>query len=65
MKENLDGWLFTYNSKTDKWRAARRDHATELFSNYNSKLVISSSSIKTLEEIIMKTNGDPTLIKNL
>ena len=28
--EKLEGWLFTYNSFTNNWRAAKREDANEL-----------------------------------
>lgn len=67
-KENLYGWLFTYNPHTSLWSATTRDNYFLLFSTRTKeedKLVLRSSSFKTLEEIIMKTNGDQSLIKKL
>jgi hypothetical protein len=51
-KNNLEGWLFTYNAFTNEWMAADRDHYQELFNGGDN--VIKSSKLHTLEELIMK-----------
>lgn len=52
----LYDWVFSYNPYTRKWRAAKRENYNELFSGGDT--IISSSSIDTLIEIIIKTGGD-------
>ncbi len=65
-KENLYGWLLTYNPYTDKWLAAKRDDYLDLFSNVEkNENILRSNSIDTLIEVIMKTNGDKKAIDKL
>lgn len=60
--EKLHGWVFTYNSVAQKWEAVTRDNYFDLF-NGGSKL--SSSSIETLIEIIIKTEGNQEKLDEL
>lgn len=64
-KNNLYGWVFTFNPHTNQWLATTRDNYLQLFDNQKSADILRSSSIKTLEEIIIKTNGNADKIKNL
>lgn len=64
-KENLYDWLFNYSPYINKWRAAKREDASLLFSNINSPKILVANTHAVLEEIIMKTNGDPEMIKKL
>lgn len=57
-KANLYGWLFTFNHYTGLWNAAKREHLNEMFSNKESKKVISSKSIDTLISLIIKAEGE-------
>lgn len=63
MNELFD-WVFHYNPYTQKWNATKREHATELF-NGNNGHVISSSSVDTLVELIIKGQGDFDKINEL
>lgn len=58
-------WVVNYSPHSKTYRAAKREHYNELFSNINSGNILSSSSFDTLEEVIMKTNGDPQKISKL
>ena len=62
--DNTYGWIF-HKGVDGVWRAAKREHYTDLFNNISSPNILSSRSIKTLEEIINKTDGDKSLIKKL
>jgi len=62
---NIHDWIFHKNCYTNKWCAVKRDNYNLLFSNYNSPLVLKSSSIKTLEDLINKTDGDEKAISKL
>lgn len=64
-RNDLHGWVFTYNQYTNKWYAAKREHFTELFSNLQSDNVIGSSKRSTLEELIQRTGGDKKKIEAL
>lgn len=64
-KNNLYDWVFNYNPYTDKWRAAKRDNYTDLFSKSLEDTVLSSSRIETLVELITKTDGDRVKIEAL
>ena len=63
--KKLDGWVFVYNTYTNKWMASKRDNYYDLFSNISSDKVLKSSNINTLIEIIIKTQGEKTKIKKL
>ena len=63
-KDILYNWVFTYNPYIKKYMAAPRDHVRELF-NGDEGHVLMSTSMQTLELIIMKTNGDKTKLKKL
>jgi len=54
MKENLENWVFVYNTYTGEWLSTTRDNVKELWNNSNSKNIIRSSSISTLEKLIMR-----------
>jgi hypothetical protein len=64
-KSNLYGWVFHYNPYQDKWSCALRDNAADLFSNRKSENVYSSSEIKTLIDLITKTNMAPRELSKL
>lgn len=63
--KKLQGWIFTYNSYTEKWMAAKRENYTKLFSDMSSSDVLKSSSFNTLQELIIRTGGDQTKLKRL
>lgn len=63
--KKLEGWVFVYNTYTNKWMASKRDNYYDLFSNISSDKVLKSSNINTLIEIIIKTQGEKTKIKKL
>jgi len=54
--EQLYQWIFNYNPYTQDWRAVKREDYIQLFSD-NDEIVLKSSKIDTLVEIIKKTNG--------
>lgn len=63
-KEVLYDFVFNFNPYTQKWNAVKRENYNELF-NGDKGNVISSSSISTLEELIVKTAGDREKIEKL
>lgn len=63
--KNLDGWVITYNKHIDQFKAAKREYYSELHNNHNSPLVLRSSSIGTLIDVIEKTNGEKNKIEKL
>lgn len=63
-KDLLSGWVFTYNTYTNKWKASKREHYGQLFSGDKGD-VLSSSSIDTLQELIIRTGGDKVKLKEL
>jgi len=54
MKKNLENWVFVYSTYTEEWLSTTRDNVKELWNNSNSKNIIRSSSISTLEKLIMR-----------
>lgn len=63
--QSLYDWVFRFNPLDKSWYAARREHYNDLFSDISSKNLLKSSSIKTLTEIINKTDGDVKKINSL
>lgn len=63
--QTLYDWIFRFNPLDNFWYAAKRDNYNDLFSDIQSKNVLKSSSIKTLTEIINKTDGDIKKINSL
>ena len=53
-KEQLNQYIFNYNSHSDEWRAVKRDNYLELFSNNDSKNILKSKKIEVLIEYITK-----------
>lgn len=62
---NMHDWVFHKNTYSGKWEAVKREHYADLFNNHKSKHILRSSSIKTLEEIINKTDGDENKINEM
>ncbi len=65
MNEYQQQWLYNYNIYEQCWRACKREHYLELFSNNDSGNVLKSSKIDTLVEIVNKTNGDLTKLNQV
>lgn len=63
--EALYDWIFRYNCHDKSWYAAKRENYNDLFSDLSSKNILKSSSIKTLAEIINKTDGNIKKINSL
>ena len=60
MKNNLTGWVFTYNPNTDEWFATIRDNYFTLFNG--GKGLLKSKDLHLLIEMISK-NGDKIKIE--
>jgi DNA-directed RNA polymerase alpha subunit len=63
--QTLYDWIFRFNPMDNMWYGVKRDSYNDLFSDLQSKNVLKSSSIKTLTEIINKTDGDIKKINSL
>ena len=63
-KDNLYDWLFHYNHHTNLWSAFKRSDLQDYF-NGTCKNVLRSEKQSTLEELIIKTDGDSKLIKEI
>lgn len=64
-EENLYNWVFHYNPYTKNWNAIPRDHYLDYWDGTSQDKIIKSKSFSVLQEIILKTDGDPKLIKKL
>jgi predicted component of type VI protein secretion system len=62
MKENLQQWVFVYNPYQEEWQAAMRKDINELWNNSQSKKVLRSKKIQTLENLIIKYGDIDTII---
>lgn len=56
--ENLYGWWFTYNIYNKIWHACKAEDISEVYNNHGSKKVISSPSIDTLIELVIRAQGE-------
>jgi predicted component of type VI protein secretion system len=65
MKENLQQWVFVYNPYQEQWQAAMRKDMNELWNNSQSKKVLRSKKIQTLENLIIKYGDIDTIISLL
>ena len=63
--EKLEGWVFTFNSFTGKWQAAKREDYILLFNDIDNKRVLKSSKFETLQELIIKTDGNEEKLNKL
>lgn len=63
-REQLYGWIFTFNPYQQLWFASKRENLNELFSGDEGN-ILKSSNIDTLQKLIIKTDGDSEKIKNL
>ena len=65
--DNLYDWLFHYNHYTELWNAFQRKNYLAYFNNPNNPdvVILKSKKFETLEEIIVKMNGDVDRIENL
>jgi hypothetical protein len=63
--EKLEGWIFTFNSFTGKWQATKRENYALLFNDIQNSKVLKSSKFETLQELIIKTDGDSKKLNKL
>lgn len=61
MNKNLHDWIFHYNTYTNNWEAAKREHYVYLFSDRGSVHVIKSAKHSVLVELINRY-GDAEVI---
>lgn len=62
-KSHLADWIINYNDAADNWRAVTRDNQIQLFNGGPDR--ISADTLKTLVEVISRTNGDKEKLKKL
>lgn len=60
----LDNWIFRYNSHTDNWMVATRDEWLDMY-NIPETNFLRSKEFKTLQDILIKNQGDAEKIKQL
>lgn len=60
----LDGWIFRYNSATNNWLVCTRDQWLDMY-NIPETNFLRSKEFKTLQEILIKNQGDAEKIKQL
>lgn len=63
-KNDLYGWMITFNPETGNYRAFDRDDYLRAFSEPETNFLRSKSK-DTLEELIMKAGGDKYKISKL
>lgn len=61
MKEALQQWVFVFNPYQGEWCAAMRKDINDLWNNSQSKKVLKSKKIKTLENLIVKYGDIDTI----
>ena len=52
--DNLQNWVFTYNTYKKVWEAVQREHFNDLWNNKSSKNVLEHKEIKELINLIIK-----------
>jgi hypothetical protein len=52
--EKLHGWYITYNSLSNVWMAAQKEHINDITNNFNSPNVIKANSLETIQGVIIK-----------
>lgn len=62
-KKLLHGWIMTWNDYLGVYCAVDRDNYNKLFNGGDG--VIKSKDINTLQELIMRTGGNPEKLKKL
>jgi hypothetical protein len=63
--EYLHNWVFVFNPFKQLWNAMPREHYNDYWNNSKHPSIIKSSSIKTLLEVLHKTQGDKTKLDKL
>ena len=56
--DKLYGWWFTYNSLDGVWCATTSENRELITNNYSSPLIIKSTNFNTLQELIIRTDGN-------
>ncbi len=56
--ENLEGWVFIYNPHDNKWLGTTADNYFLLKNDYKNPKVLRTSSIQSLQSLIIKAKGD-------
>lgn len=52
--KKLHGWYITYNSLSNIWMAARKEHIDDITNNFNSKHIVKADSLDTIQQVIIK-----------
>lgn len=63
-KNDLYGWIFTYNPETGNWRACTRDRYNDLFSIPEENFP-RSKDLLTIQELVMKYEGEEDVLMGL
>lgn len=62
--QSLYGWVFTFNPNTGNYRACQREELNQFFSEPETNF-LRSKHLETLEEIIIKNEGNSSKIHKL
>ncbi len=63
--EYLQNWVFVFNPFKQLWNAVPREYYNDYWNDNKHPDVIRSSSIKTLLEVLHKTQGDKAKLNKL
>lgn len=63
--EHLYGWIFTYYPLEGKWAACKVEDLPTLRNDYSTEKAILSSSVDTLQVMIMRGKGELESMKKL
>lgn len=61
----LQDWVFHYNDYTKAWAAIPRDLYNEYWSDYSHPKILRSKRVETLIELIHKSKGKHSIIKQI
>jgi len=56
--DKLYGWWFTYSPFIQQWMACKTEDREAVYNDYSSPKVIKSKKIETLQELIIRSNGN-------
>lgn len=56
--DNLDGWVFIYNSHDKVWMGTTGDNYFLLKNDFKNEKVLKTSTFQSLQSLIIKGKGD-------
>lgn len=64
-RESLYNWVFHYNPMNNLWNAIPRDHYNKYWDNLESDVVLKSTQISTLVDLILKISDNKLDLRDI